>query len=161
MRSYIHAITGGACVAALVLATGAAAARDITLPMDEVRIVTFPAPVATVYVGNPSIADVTVIDQRRVFVLGKSYGTTNLIALDGNGQPTTSQLVTVYGRAGSTVALHKGPAQHTFACGGARCEAIPGQGDEKQRFDAVSDQRTALSGQATEASGAGRGGGGQ
>jgi hypothetical protein len=161
MRSYIHAITGGACMAALVCAAGEAIARDITLPMDEVRIVTFPAPVTTVYVGNPSIADVTVIDSRRVFLLGKSFGTTNIVALDSKGNATMSQRVTIYGRPGSTVTLHRGAAQFTFACAQSRCESVPVQGDQRENFDAVSSQREKLVSQAQDASGARPGGAGQ
>jgi hypothetical protein len=153
MRSYIHAITGGACMAALVCAAGEAVARDITLPMDEVRIVTFPAPVATVYVGNPSIADITVIDSRRVFILGKSFGSTNSVALDSKGNATMSQRVTVYGRPGGTVTLHRGAAQYTFACAATRCEAVPGQGDTPTSFEAISGQREKLASGAQEASG--------
>jgi Flp pilus assembly secretin CpaC len=160
MRSYIHAITGGACLAALAFAAGEAVARDITLPMDEVRIVTFPAPVATVYVGNPSIADVTVIDSRRVFLMGKSFGTTNIVALDSKGNATMSQRVTVYGRPGGTVTLHRGAAQFTFACAEARCEAVPVQGDARDPFEAVSSQREKLASGAQDASGS-RAGGGQ
>jgi Flp pilus assembly secretin CpaC len=154
MRSYIHAITGGACMAALVFAAGEAVARDITLPMDEVRIVTFPAPVATVYVGNPSIADITVIDSRRVFLLGKSFGTTNIVALDSKGNATMSQRVTVYGRPGGTVTLHRGAAQFTFACAQTRCEAVPVQGDVTGAFETVSSQREKLLSQAQESTGA-------
>jgi hypothetical protein len=153
MRSFIHAICGGAGMAAIILASGGAAAGDITIPMDEARIVTFPSPVSTVYVGNPAIADVTVIDARRVFLLGKAFGTTNIVALDTNGNPTVSQRITVYGRPGSTVTLHRGAAQTTFACGGARCEAAPVPGDDNTNFDAVVGQREKLAGAAQSATG--------
>ena len=63
----------------------------LSVPMDEVRMVTFVKPVATVYVGNPMIADITVIDSRHVFVLGKAFGATNIIALDSNGKRDRQQ----------------------------------------------------------------------
>jgi hypothetical protein len=40
--------------------------------LDEVHTVTFRTPVATVYVRQPSIADVTMIDARHAFVQGKA-----------------------------------------------------------------------------------------
>src|SRR5215813_5922040 len=101
MRSFLQAIIGAGLTALSFVSP--AEARDITVPMDEVRIVTFPAPVSTVYVANPAIADVTVIDSRRVFLLGKNFGSTNLVALDSKGNPTVSQRVTVFGRQGSSV----------------------------------------------------------
>ena len=38
---------------------GAAHAADIAVPLDEVRIVAFKQPISTVYMGNPTIADIT------------------------------------------------------------------------------------------------------
>jgi hypothetical protein len=153
MRSFINAICGGASMAVLAFAAGDAVARDIAIPMDEVRIVTFPTPVSTVYVGNPAIADVTVIDSRRVFLLGKNFGTTNLVALDPKGNPTVSERVTVYSRQGSLVTLHRGAAQTSYACAGARCEASPVPGDENANFDAVVGQRDKLNQQSASAAG--------
>ena len=153
MRSILTAISGSAVVAALVFSAGQTMARDITIPMDEVRIVTFATPVSTVYVGNPAIADVTVIDSRRVFLLGKNFGTTNLVALDPKGNPTVSERVTVYGRQGAMVTLHRGAAQTTYACAGTRCEASPVPGDDNTNFDAVVGQREKLSAQSASAAG--------
>ena len=150
----IKAICGGVSMAALLFAAGDALARDIAIPMDEVRIVTFPVPVSTVYVGNPVIADVTVIDSKRVFLLGKNFGTTNLVALDAEGNPTASERVTVYSRQGSMVTLHRGAAQTTYACAGARCEASPVPGDDNAPFDAVVGQRDKLGQQTARAAGA-------
>ncbi len=54
----------------------------VALALDEVHTLTFKNPIATVYVGNPAIADVTMIDARHAFVQGKGYGRTNIVALD-------------------------------------------------------------------------------
>ena len=63
-------------LAALFAAAAPALAADtgaVNLGLDEVHTLTFRAPVATVYVGNPAIADITMIDARHAFVQGKSY----------------------------------------------------------------------------------------
>ncbi len=109
--------------------TAALAASGVSVPMDEVRTVTFGKPVATVYVGNPSIADINVIDSRHAFVLGKSFGTTNVIALDSQGREVSNTIVTVSGTRGTTVTLTKGASQTTLACSSARCETAPLPGD--------------------------------
>ena len=54
--------------------------EPVALALDEVHTIAFRAPVATVYVGNPSIADVTMVDARHAFVQGKGYGRTNIVA---------------------------------------------------------------------------------
>lgn len=118
-------------VAALALSLCGASAlgAGVSVPMDEVRTVTFTKPVTTVFVGNAAIADVNVIDSRHAFVLGKSFGTTNVIALDSQGRQISNTFVTVTGSRGATVTLTKGTAQLTLACSRARCEAAPLPGD--------------------------------
>ncbi len=116
-----------------------ASASSITVSMDEVRLVTFAKPVATVYVGNPVVADVNMIDTRRAFVLGKSFGATNIIALDKTGQQVSNSQITVLGRAASTVTLNRGASQVTLTCAG-RCELAPMPGDGKDEFDAAVGQ---------------------
>ena len=55
-------------LAGLALPAGfaqSALADTISVALDEVQTVTFPSQVATVNVGNPAIADITMIDARR------------------------------------------------------------------------------------------------
>src|ERR1700749_2237054 len=73
-------------------------AGGVSLVMDEVRVVTFPGAVSTVFVGNPTIADATVIDPHHAFILGKTFGVTNLIALNAQNQTITNQQITVANR---------------------------------------------------------------
>jgi len=123
----------------LFLATTAHAA-GIEVALDQVRILTFAAPVKTVFVGNPVIADITVIDPTHVFVLGKNFGITNVVALDEKGRETLNEQVTVLERPGSAVTLQRGAAKTTLNCNSARCETTPTPGDDAERFATVSGQ---------------------
>jgi Flp pilus assembly secretin CpaC len=118
----------------------AASAAGIAVPLDEVRVITFKYPVKTVFIGNPVIADVTVIDPQHVFVLGKSFGTTNLVALDDEGNQRVNEHVSVFGRTGEAVTLHRGAAQTTLTCTPSQCVAAPTPGDDNTAFDAVTGQ---------------------
>jgi len=133
---FAAALLCGALVAPL-----AASAADLNGPMDQVRIVTFRSPVSTVFVGNPLIADVTVIDSTRIFLMGKNFGTTNLIALDDSGNQISNDRITVQTRGGEIVTLHRGAAQTTMACVGGRCQMAPLPGDQADTF-VVNDQMT-------------------
>ena len=124
----------------LLLASSAAHAAGIEVALDQVRIVTFNAPVKTVFVGNPVIADITVIDPTHVFILGKNFGTTNVVALDAKGRETVNEQVTVLERPGSTVTLQRGAGRTTLNCSSARCESTPTPGDDAERFSSVSGQ---------------------
>lgn len=130
----------GALLAGLVAAAPSAFAEDVLIRLDQVRILTFNAPVKTVFVGNPVIADVTVIDSTHVFLLGKNFGTTNLVALDGKGRETANDQITVLERPGSAVTLQRGAAKTTLFCSSSRCEAAPTPGDDNAPFDALTGQ---------------------
>lgn len=51
---------------------------------DHMRRVRLDRPAGTILVGNPTIADVTVLGKDTVFVSARSIGSTNIIALDEN-----------------------------------------------------------------------------
>jgi len=125
---------------AICVSATAVAADAITVSTNEVRILAFPAPLKTVFVGNPTIADVTVIDSTHVFVLGKSFGTTNLVGLDERGHQSSSQQITVLNPERSVVTVQRGQARSTLFCAANRCEAAPVPGDQAEPFDTITGQ---------------------
>jgi hypothetical protein len=130
-----------------LLAIQPAFAKGVNMAMDEVRTVTFPKPVATVYVGNPAIADVNMIDTRHAFILGKGFGNTNLVALDHDGGQVSDMAISVLVRRGSTVTLQRGGARVTLNCSANYCETTPEPGDVKTVFEdtaAETNTHTAL-----------------
>lgn len=71
---------------------------------DHMRRVRLDRPAGTILVGNPTIADVTVLGKDTIFVSARSIGSTNIIALDENNneirtfevfvrEPTTKRVV--------------------------------------------------------------------
>lgn len=128
--------------AALIAVTPAYAAGDtVALALDEVHTLTFKTPVATVYVGNPTIADVTMLDARHAFVQGKGYGRTNIVALNrDNVQVYNANIAVVGSQDSSTVTLNRGAQRVTLTCAGGRCEPTPTPGDDQKAFDAVNNQ---------------------
>jgi Flp pilus assembly secretin CpaC len=121
------------------LALAAGKEDAVALALDEVHTLTFRTPVATVYVGNPSIADVTMIDARHAFVQGKGYGRTNIMALNRDNVMVFNTHVSVTGNnSGGTVTLNRGSQRVTLNCAGGRCEQTPTPGDGKDYDTAVS-----------------------
>jgi hypothetical protein len=121
-------------IALTLVGAAPAIAHDITIPMDEARVVTFQKPVTTVFVANPFVADVNTIDSTHAFVLGKAFGSTNLIALDAQGNQVESHHVSVFGSS-RLVTLNRGPNQYTFACATVRCETFAAPGDFRTYHD--------------------------
>jgi len=157
-RTHSQTILGVvAGVAALFVASPAALAANITVPLDEIKVVTFESPVKVVYVGNPTIADVTVIDSTHVFVLGKSFGSTNIVALDDTGNQTAEDKVTVLNHDANIVTLQRGAGRSTLNCAQTRCEAAPIPGDDPMPYDTITSQVDKHQGQNLKAASGGGG----
>jgi hypothetical protein len=130
MDAMRHTLTSALfLLAALAPALAGSAEPTVSVPMDEVRTIAFPRAVATVYVGNPMVTDVNMIDSRHAFVVGKSYGSTNVLALDSAGAQVSNTYVVVPNGRGTMVTLQRGSQRLTLSCAGPRCETAPRPGD--------------------------------
>ncbi len=119
-----------AACAGVFLATLASAAQAVTVHIDENTLVNLGAPAGSVVIGNPSIADVSLITPRRVAILGRSYGVTNVIVTDRMGHTILSQQINVAPADVGRVSVYRGTWVHNFACS-PRCERTPMAGEEK------------------------------
>ncbi|SDW05653.1 type II and III secretion system protein family protein [Nitrosomonas communis] len=61
-----------------------ASTMDVTL--GKSTLLRLPSPISRISVGNPSVADVTLINPSEVYILGKMIGTTNIILWAKSGQ---------------------------------------------------------------------------
>ena len=103
--------TAAALAAGLALMAGPALAGTMTVPVDHTVKLALAGPAGSVVVGNPTVADVTVVDSRTVFVTGKGPGSTDVNVIDPLGRNVFSGDVRVVGEAGSHVVVHHGPTQ--------------------------------------------------
>ncbi len=88
----------------------------ITVNVNMARVLRVNSPAATVIIGNPGIADVTIQDAQTLILTGKSYGQTNLIVLDGAGNPIADTLIEVVQTKASVITIYMGQARNTLAC---------------------------------------------
>jgi Flp pilus assembly secretin CpaC len=139
IKSRLFSTFALAGVSALVLMSGSAFA-EVRLSMDQVRVVAIKIPFKAVSVGNALIADATVIDENHVFVVGKEFGTTNLVAVDEEGNQVAEELITVTTQMGTMVTVTRGATQSTLTCNGGRCDARPSPGDEIVRYRAEAEE---------------------
>jgi pilus assembly protein CpaC len=61
--------------------------RELRVAVSEAQVVQFPRPAQTVFIADPTIADVQVAAPTTVIVFGKKPGETTLVAIDGDGKP--------------------------------------------------------------------------
>lgn len=125
----------------------------LALTMDEVRTLTFENPITTIYVGNPAIADITMIDARHAFVLGKGYGRTNIVALNHDGVQIYNTRIDVAAGSSETLTLNRGAQRVTYNCADGRCEPAPVPGDGKDMYEQMNGQFTSHADAARKAAG--------
>lgn len=154
-------LLAAATLAALGL-TAAAHAASMAVPLDQSVRLILPPGTQNVVVGNPSIADITVLDSRTALLLGRSYGATNLLITDARGRVLMDRQVAVVGVETDRVAIYKGPAGQgvsrveNYACAG-RCERTPMPGETETDYGRY---QSAYAGYAARAKDGAVGGGG-
>jgi Flp pilus assembly secretin CpaC len=155
MRAYLtgktfarrtFAVALGAGCAALL--AGAAQAADFKVAMNETKALHLATPASTIIVGNPAIADVSVEGSKLLYVVGRSYGTTNFIALDGEGKTIMDMDVSVVSQSASAVTLTRGTGQLSYNCT-PRCERVPVIGDDSESYNTIMQQTAGTVGAGT------------
>ena len=102
----------------LMAAAGPASAADatVTVMLDRAQVMRFPPSTETVVVGNPIIADVTMLrNSGEVILTGRGYGETNLLFLDGAGRLLSEAVLRVR-EAPSMMVVQRGTDRETYAC---------------------------------------------
>lgn len=84
--------------------------------MDHARVLKLDRPVSKVIVGNAQVADATVADARTIVLTGRSFGTTNLVLLDAEGNAIVDERILVSIDEGSTVRVYKRTERSVLSC---------------------------------------------
>ena len=129
-------VRGAASAACLLLATagfaaaGTARAEEPTVyvTLDHARIMPYPAGTETIIVGNPIIADVTMLKSAsRVILTGRGFGETNLVFLDQHGAVLSE--ARLRGReSAALLTVQRGPDRESYSCQ-PRCQPAVSLGD--------------------------------
>lgn len=150
-----------AVIALLALAFAAAApaaAQSVRVPVDQTGLVRLPQEAATIVVGNPAIADAMLYDSRTLFLSGRVFGQTNLIALNAEGQVIYAADVSVTMSERNHVQVVRNRVsdniigQHTYICD-PMCRATVTIGDTDEHFQRTFGQRANVSEAARNAAG--------
>jgi len=111
----------------------------ISVNVDQAKLVRLPGKIATIVVGNPLIADVTLQAGGIVVVTGKGYGATNFIALDRAGEIVVDRLIQVEGPSDQLVTVYRGVERESYSCMPV-CQRRVTLGDGGDYFKATMDQ---------------------
>lgn len=113
---------------------GAAASEDppgssaISLVLNKAKVLQLPPNAVTIVVGNPIVADVTMLKRTKHMILtGKGFGETNLIALDAQGRSVGESLIRVTAPTKNLI-VQRGMERETWDCT-PRCQPTFSLGD--------------------------------
>jgi Flp pilus assembly secretin CpaC len=124
---------------ACLLMSSAASAQAVSLEVDQSKPLHFNSPVTGVVVGNAGIADVIVHDPKTLFVIGKSVGSTHVLAVDQRGRTVFSGTVAVSAaQVNGLLTVQRGRFLSTSVCND-RCIAYP---DSEATADSLADAAT-------------------
>ncbi len=158
MRDVLVRVRAGMLLAAplaatlLLVAAGTPALADgpIEVHLDRATIIKLPERAATVVIGDPLIADLTLQAHGLAVITGKGYGATNVIVLDRGGAVLTEQTVEVQGPTDPTVVVYRGLARQTYSCT-PQCMPRITLGDDSDYFSKTIGDSTSRSTQAIAA----------
>jgi hypothetical protein len=133
------------------IAVPSPAAESISVVVDQAKLIKLPEKVATIVVGNPLIADVSLQPGSMMVVTGKGYGSTNVMALDRQGSVLIDRMIQVEGPADNKlVTVYRGVERESYSCTPI-CQRRVTLGDSQAYFDNMIGQGGTLSRQAAGA----------
>jgi hypothetical protein len=153
-----HSLLRSLVIAILLVPVSAFAAPaptggTIPVNIDQAKLIRLPERAATIIVGNPLVADITLQPGGIIIVTGKSYGATNFVAMDRNGEVLVDRIILVESPADPIVTVYRGLDRESYSCMPI-CQPRITLGDSDKFFKPTLDQAGVLSGQAAGAAAA-------
>lgn len=105
-------------VAAMATTVGTAYADGemMRVFMNQARILKLDRPISKVIIGNAKVADATVADAKTIVLTGRSFGTTNIVLLDRDGNAVLDEIILVSIDESNTVRVFKQTERTVLSC---------------------------------------------
>ncbi len=102
----------------------------LSVQIDSIQRVQLAGAASAVIVANPDIADVTVVDANTLFITGKGYGVTEVVAVDGIGRTVFQRQIVVTGGSSGSVRVWRGGKATEMACAGSCAPSVRSSGGD-------------------------------
>ena len=129
-------IAGAVFLTVLPVTKSAAGEQDLMVTYDQSQIIRLPKRVSEIIIGNPSIVDVAISSGTMLVVTGKTFGITNIIALDADQKIIMDRRVAISRPTAKVVNLVRGTGRQTYNCT-PECNTTLVIGDSSNYFNAV------------------------
>ena len=144
MKKWKLAVATGVLIGLFAGLPARASNAVIMATVDQARLVKIPTGTETLIIGNPTIADVTLLKQNNLMILTpKAFGETNFIALDKNGSPVAESMIEVV-NGSNAVVVQRGMLRQSYSCA-PRCQPTERLGDDDKYLSEVASQALAHS----------------
>jgi hypothetical protein len=134
----VHRFAFLVCIIAFA-SIASAKAEPVDIVLDRASLLKLPEKVATIVIGNPSVADGSLQSGGLLVVTGKGYGSTNLIALDARGNALAEYTLNVSAPKEGRLTIYRGVERETWSCV-PNCERSIMLGDSQAYFDTAVGQ---------------------
>jgi len=123
MRRLTLAFCAGLSLSVATVAAADSPSAPLSVSAGAATRIVLSAPVRDIVVGDPTVADVSLVNERTLVVLGKKAGATTVLAFDAHGRPLADRDVVVSNVPTQAVVVQRGVSAATYACGD-RCSLL-------------------------------------
>jgi Flp pilus assembly secretin CpaC len=130
MRPFLPALalaltlSGAAFAAEIVPLAGVA--TELPVVAGQASYLNLGGAVRDIVIGDPTVADISVVNQRTLIVLGKRPGVTSLMVFGPDGRPLTDRQIVVSEVGASGVTVYRGPSATNYACASQCTRVVTG-----------------------------------
>jgi Flp pilus assembly secretin CpaC len=127
-------LAGLTLFAAASLIASPGRADDLIVKFDQSQLLRLPRPASEIIIGNPAIADVSIQTGNLLVVTGKSFGITNIIALDAERNVIQDQRILVRRDENKVVNVYRATERMSMNCA-PQCNIQIVPGDDLMYFN--------------------------
>lgn len=123
MRRLTLALCAGLSLSIATVAVADSPSEPLSVSAGAAARIVLSAPVRDIVVGDPAVADVSLVNDRTLVVMGKKAGATTVLAFDARGRALADRDVVVSDIPTQAVVVQRGASAATYACGD-RCSLL-------------------------------------
>ncbi|ENZ80879.1 MULTISPECIES: pilus assembly protein N-terminal domain-containing protein [Caulobacter] len=111
---FVLALSGSAAAAEIVPLAGAS--TELPVVAGQATHLNLGGAARDIVLGDPTVADVSLVNQRTLVVLGKRPGVTSLMVFSPEGRPLAERLIVVSEVGPTGVTVYRGSTASSYAC---------------------------------------------
>jgi hypothetical protein len=138
---FLKSIIAATSLVAFAHIAAPANAGNLEILLDRAQVFNIPIESKTLIIGNPTIADVSIVQPGLMVITGKAFGLTNLVSLDKDGKQLANTMISVRAPTEQMVTVMRGEDNQTLHCpSNETCSNTITLGDGEKAFSKLIGQ---------------------